>query len=103
MSRLDPRGEEFFTQSERGGGPIDPVSYFYDVYESLFFLTQDENNQTQKNGKVQLLKCDKSFVLQNLENYELYRYVKLFSEAFHEESKDSEKEVKPMKTEESRD
>ena len=39
MSRLDPRGEEFFTQSERGGGPIDPLSNFYDVYESLFFLT----------------------------------------------------------------
>ena len=43
MSRLDPRGEEFFTASDRNGGPIDPANHFFEVYESLFFLTQEEN------------------------------------------------------------
>ena len=43
MNRLDPRGEEFFTASDRRGGPVDPISSFLDVYESLFFLTSDEN------------------------------------------------------------
>lgn len=56
------------------------------MYESLFFLTQDENSSNNKNGKAQLLKCDKSFVLQNLENYELYRYLKLFSQLYKDES-----------------
>lgn len=95
MSRLDPRGEEFFTQSERGGGPIDPLTSFFEVYESLFFLTQDENNPP-KNGKTQLLKCEKSFVLQNLDNYELYKFMKLFSKMFTDNENASTKSVEKV-------
>ena len=41
--RADPRTEEFFKTSEREGGPIDPLSSFIEVYESIFYLTQNYN------------------------------------------------------------
>jgi hypothetical protein len=38
--RLDPRSEDFFSSEDREGGPIDPLSHFTEVYESIFYLTK---------------------------------------------------------------
>jgi hypothetical protein len=45
---MDPRSEEFFSIEEREGGPIDPLSDFFEVYESIFFLTENSEDNLAK-------------------------------------------------------
>lgn len=45
--RTDPKSEEYFFQSERRGGPVDPVIYFEELYDLI--IKDKYDGQTMEN------------------------------------------------------
>ena len=77
--RQDPRSEDFFSSDEREGGPIDPLSNFAEVYESIFYLTKPKIGCKQQ----KIFKFEDKHIYSSMEGYELYKYLKQFSTTFN--------------------
>ena len=83
VNRSDPTTEDYFRAPMREGGPIDPVSCFFEVYQSIFYLVED-SRQKLGNGEVvadppsaPVLKvADEKIVRQSMNHYPMYVYLK---------------------------
>ena len=88
MNRSDPTTEEYFRTSHREGGPTDPIQNFFEVYESLFYLTDRTEDQKQQSDSYitndscfVYRKYDENIVRKSMQEYPLYVYLKQFSTA----------------------
>ena len=62
---MDPKTEDFFKTPEREGGPIDPLSHFKEVYEFIFYQTQNFSLDSNSNEPV-LRKYNEALVNQSM-------------------------------------
>lgn len=67
--RLDPRTEDFFKAPEREGGPVDPLSCFYEIFKTIFAYQQN---------------LDKEAMLNKMNEYPIFQHLKQFSNLIDE-------------------